>query len=89
MSEKEANKNLLRIGKIAKVTGVPLSTIRYYTDIGLLIVTSRTKGGYRLYDREEALNIISKIKPIVDRRRTLKQIKEDLAKKTKKKPKRM
>jgi len=83
MSGKETNKNLLRIGEIAKVVGVPLSTIRYYTDIGLLTVISRTKGGYRLYDREEALGIIRKIKPVVERRRTLQQIKEDLVRKTK------
>jgi len=84
MSGKEINRNLLRIGEIAKVAGVPLSTVRYYTDIGLLKVVSRTNGGYRLYDREEALSIIRKIRPVVDRRRTLLQIKEDLAKKTKK-----
>jgi len=83
MSGKERNRSLLRIGEIAKVTGVPLSTIRYYTDIGLLRVASRTTGGYRLYDREEALSIIRKIKPVVERRRTLQQIKEDLAKKRK------
>lgn len=84
MSGKKTDKNLLRIGEAAKVTGTPLSTIRYYTDIGLLKVASHTKGGYRLYDREETLNIIRKIKPVVDRRRTLMQIKEDLVKKAKK-----
>ena len=84
MSGKKTDKNLLKIGEIAKVAGVPLSTVRYYTDIGLLKVASHTEGGYRLYNREETLSIIRKIKPVVDRRRTLKQIKEDLAKKTKK-----
>ena len=84
MPGKKTDKNLLRIGEIAKVAGIPLSTVRYYTDIGLLKVTSHTKGGYRLYDREESLSIIRKIKPVVDRRRTLMQIKEDLAKKIKK-----
>jgi DNA-binding transcriptional MerR regulator len=83
MSQEKTDKNLLRIGEIAKVAGVPLSTIRYYTDIGLLKVATYTKGGYRLYDKEETVNIIKKIKPVVDRRRTLKQIKADLAKKTK------
>lgn len=84
MSREKTDKNLLKIGEVAKVTGVPLSTVRYYTDIGLLKVASHTKGGYRLYDREEALSIIRKIKPVVNRRRTLMQIKEDLAKKIKK-----
>ena len=84
MAREKTDKNLLRIGEIAKVAGIPLSTIRYYTDIGLLTVSSRTRGGYRLYDREEALSIIRKIKPVVDRRRTLQQIREDLVKKIKK-----
>jgi len=84
MSGKKTDKNLLKIGEIAKVTRVPLSTVRYYTDIGLLKVASHTEGGYRLYDKEETLSIIRKIRPVVDRRRTLKQIKEDLIKKTKK-----
>ena len=84
MSRKKTDKNLLKIGEIAKVAGVPLSTVRYYTDIGLLKVASHTEGGYRLYNREETLSIIRKIKPVVDRRRTLMQIKEDLVKKTKK-----
>ena len=85
MPGKKTDKNLLRIGEIAKAAEIPLSTVRYYTDIGLLKVASHTEGGYRLYDREEALNIIRKIKPVVDRRRTLKQIKEYLLRKTKKK----
>jgi len=85
MSRKKKDKNLLKIGEMARVAGVPLSTIRYYTDIGLLKVASNTKGGYRLYDKEETINIIRKIKPVVERRRTLKQIKEDLARLTKRK----
>jgi DNA-binding transcriptional MerR regulator len=84
MSRKKTDKNLLKIGEIAKAARVPLSTVRYYTDIGLLKVANRTEGGYRLYDREEALSIIRKIKPVVDKRRTLMQIKGDLAKKIKK-----
>jgi DNA-binding transcriptional MerR regulator len=84
MPRKKTDKNLLRIGEIAKVAKVPLSTVRYYTDIGLLKVASHTKGGYRLYDRGETLSIIRKIKPVVDKRRTLMQIREDLVKKAKK-----
>jgi len=78
MPQQKTDKNLLKIGEIARVAGIPLSTVRYYTDIGLLKVASHTKGGYRLYDKEETVNIIKKIKPVVDRRRTLKQIKADL-----------
>ena len=73
-------RGLLKIGEIAKLAGVATSLIRYYTDIGLLRVTSYTKGGYRLYDREETIRIIRHVKPPVERRRTLREIKESLQK---------
>jgi len=77
-------RGLLKIGEIAKLAGVTTSLVRYYTDIGLLRVDSYTKGGYRLYDREETMRIIRHVKPSVERRRTLKEIKENLDKQAKK-----
>jgi MerR family mercuric resistance operon transcriptional regulator len=44
----------LTIGQLARVAGVPSSTLRYYERIGLLRPTGRTEGNYRLYE-EEAL----------------------------------
>jgi len=86
LSRKERlGKGLLKIGEIAKLAGVSTSLVRYYTDIGLLRIASYTKGGYRLYDREETLRIIREVKPPVERRRTLKEIKENLDKQYKKK----
>jgi len=85
LSRKERlGRGLLKIGEIAKLAGVAPSLVRYYTDIGLLRVTSYTKGGYRLYDREETMRIIRQVKPTVERRRTLKDIKESLEKGSKK-----
>lgn len=81
LSRKERlGRGLLKIGEIAKLAGVATSLIRYYTDIGLLRVTGYTKGGYRLYDREETIRIIWHVKPPVERRRTLREIKESLQK---------
>jgi len=77
-------RGLLKIGEIAKLAGVTTSLVRYYTDIGLLRVASYTKGGYRLYDREETMRIIRHVRPPVERRRTLKEIKENLDKQSKK-----
>ena len=77
-------RGLLKIGEIANLAGVTTSLVRYYTDIGLLKVDSYTKGGYRLYDREETMRIIRHVKPSVERRRTLKEIKENLEKGSKK-----
>jgi DNA-binding transcriptional MerR regulator len=77
-------RGLLKIGEIANLAGVATSLVRYYTDIGLLRVDSYTKGGYRLYDREETMRIIRHVRPSVERRRTLKEIKESLEKGSKK-----
>ena len=41
----------LTIGQVAKTTGVAAKTIRYYEQIGILPVPSRTASGYRLYDQ--------------------------------------
>ncbi len=39
----------LRIGELARTTGVPPKTLRYYDEIGLLRPAGRTPSGYRLY----------------------------------------
>ncbi|HKS48462.1 MAG TPA: MerR family transcriptional regulator [Amycolatopsis sp.] len=38
------------IGELARRTGLPVKTIRFYSDEGLLPPTDRTHSGYRLYD---------------------------------------
>jgi DNA-binding transcriptional MerR regulator len=38
------------IGVLARRTGLPVKTIRFYSDEGLLPPTDRTHSGYRLYD---------------------------------------
>jgi DNA-binding transcriptional MerR regulator len=38
------------IGELARRTGLPVRTIRFYSDEGLLPPTDRTHAGYRLYD---------------------------------------
>ena len=39
----------LRIGELARTTGVPAKTLRYYDELGLLRPAGRTPSGYRLY----------------------------------------
>jgi MerR family transcriptional regulator, copper efflux regulator len=41
-----------QIGTIAKESGVPIKTIRYYEELGLLKATGRTEGGFRLFNSE-------------------------------------
>jgi MerR family transcriptional regulator, copper efflux regulator len=40
------------IGAIAKESGLPIKTIRYYDELGLLKTCGRTEGGYRLFDSD-------------------------------------
>jgi predicted site-specific integrase-resolvase len=40
----------LRIGQVAEATGLPVKTVRFYCDEGLIQAVSRTKGGYRLFN---------------------------------------
>lgn len=42
-------KAFLSIGDLGKATGTKVVTIRYYEQIGLLPVPSRTEGNYRIY----------------------------------------
>ncbi len=37
------------IGSVAKESGVPIKTIRYYEELGLLKTSGRTEGGFRIF----------------------------------------
>lgn len=41
----------LTIGQLARTTGVPPKTIRYYEHVGVLPAADRTRAGYRTYSR--------------------------------------
>jgi DNA-binding transcriptional MerR regulator len=44
---------LLKIGELAKRTGVTIRALRHYDEIGLLSPSSRSEGGFRLYSLED------------------------------------
>jgi DNA-binding transcriptional MerR regulator len=46
------------ISTLARQTAVPVKTIRYYEDVGLLPKPSRTASGYRLYESETAARLL-------------------------------
>ncbi len=48
---------LLKIGELARLTGLPVKRIHYYERRGLLEPTARSEAGYRLYGREEAARL--------------------------------
>jgi MerR family copper efflux transcriptional regulator len=42
----------VRIGELSSRSGVPVKTIRYYDDIGVLPAAARTSSGYRGYEQD-------------------------------------
>lgn len=55
---------LMRIGEVAQQTGLPIQTIRFYCDQGLLEFITRSEGGFRLFDQRvfEDLDLIRSLK---------------------------
>jgi DNA-binding transcriptional MerR regulator len=50
-------KRLMRIGELAQRTNVPVETIRYYSDIGVMSPTVVTESGYRYYSTEDSMRL--------------------------------
>lgn len=65
------------IGSIAKESGIPIKTIRYYEELGLLKTFGRTEGGYRLF-KSDVFNRLSFIKRAQRLGLSLSEIKEFL-----------
>ncbi|GAB3986765.1 MerR family transcriptional regulator [Actinoallomurus acanthiterrae] len=59
------------IGHVARLSGLSVPTVRYYSDAGLVPPSGRTAGGYRIYD-QEALTRLELV-------RTLRDLGVDLA----------
>jgi DNA-binding transcriptional MerR regulator len=57
---------LLQIGQVAERTGLSLRTIRFYEEEGLVVPTTRTDGGFRLYSDDDVarLEVIKRMKPL-------------------------
>jgi DNA-binding transcriptional MerR regulator len=47
----------LSIGELSRRTAVPVKTLRFYSDEGLLPPRGRTEGGYRVYDDEDVVRL--------------------------------
>jgi CheY-like chemotaxis protein len=72
-------RHLLKISEVAQEAGVLTSTVRYYTDIGLLTVKGETPGGHRLYEKETTLATIKKIQFLNQQGLTMDEIKNELS----------
>jgi DNA-binding transcriptional MerR regulator len=56
----------LQIGEVATRTELSIKTIRHYDDVGLVVPSARSAGGFRLYTRNdvERLLAIRRMKPL-------------------------
>jgi DNA-binding transcriptional MerR regulator len=57
---------LMQIGEVAERTGLSLATIRHYEDVGLIVPSARSQGGFRLYTDTDVqrLLVIRRMKPL-------------------------
>lgn len=75
MNKKTSEKNnILTIGKLAEVSGVRLTTLKYYTELGILPFNQAEKRLTRKYKKEKALERLEKIKELKEKRLTIKEI---------------
>jgi DNA-binding transcriptional MerR regulator len=51
------NRRDMNIGTLAKRSGVPAKTIRYYEEIGLISKATRSAGNYRRYDERDVATL--------------------------------
>jgi MerR family copper efflux transcriptional regulator len=77
LSDDEAG-GMLKIGEIAKLSGIGIEALRFYERSGLLDKPPRTYGGYRLYGRE-VLDRLAFIKRAQTLGFTLDEIKQVIA----------
>ena len=63
---RSAEGGVMQIGEIASRTGLSVRTIRYYEEIGLVVPTGRTSGGFRIYPEGdiERLLLVKAVKPL-------------------------
>lgn len=67
---------LLKIGELAREINRLPSTIHFYTQEKLLKPSSYTKGGYRLYEKNNTIQRIRQIEKLQDKKRwTIAEIK--------------
>jgi DNA-binding transcriptional MerR regulator len=77
---------MLTIGQLARRSGVPVRTIRFWSDEGVLPETDRTRGNYRRYDSRAVARLdlvrtlrelglgLEEIRLVLERRRTVQDV---------------
>ena len=84
MNQKTNEKNeVLTIGELAEVSGTRLTTLKYYTELGILPFNQAEKRLTRKYKEKGALERLEKIKELKEKRLTIKEIVDHFNKSTK------
>jgi DNA-binding transcriptional MerR regulator len=50
---------LMQIGEVSERTGLSLRTIRYYEEVGLVVPSARSQGGFRLYTDPDVQRLLT------------------------------
>ena len=69
---------LMKIGELSKITSTPVSTLRFWTDKGLLEVSEISKSRYRYYD-SSAIKRVKQITKLQNDRLTIMEIQQKLS----------
>ncbi|MBR1778244.1 MAG: MerR family transcriptional regulator [Alphaproteobacteria bacterium] len=77
VEEEEHDPYFLRIGQLAKECGERVSTLRYWTSMGLLETAGKTSADYTLYS-SDILPRIKRLKELKEERYTLEEIRRKL-----------
>jgi len=84
MNKKATEENsILTIGELSEVSGTRLTTLKYYTELGILPFNQAEKRLTRKYNKEEALERLGKITELKEKRLTIKEIVDHFNKFTK------
>ena len=77
MKKDKKNSELVSIGELAKISGLRSSTIKYYTEIGILPFKQEEEGLRRHYNKAKATKQLKEIKELQEEKRlTIEEIKE-------------
>lgn len=56
----------VQIGQVAERTGLSVRTVRHYDEVGLIVPSARSAGGFRLYTEDDIdrLLLVRRMKPL-------------------------
>lgn len=77
--EKILSSQYVSIGELSRITGCRYSTLKHYTEEGMLPFQQEEENLTRRYDREKTVPLIEKIRTMRNEGRTIPEIKVVLA----------